>query len=138
MKSKADRVKLFLEKLNFAAPATTGLLAYKLICQTINQIEDGVFGHDYWKPPRSFLTEPTTDRLYPSSYDSMFPVSGWPDVTMIIHIRELIFISSSGAIQIQKKVEVDTPYCDRYGKILLDKQAADGSRVWDVSTNRDI
>ena len=73
-----------------------------------------------------------TERLYPTYPESMHSVEGWPDITMLIHSKQLVFISLRGAIQIQTKDDACIlPYNERQHLVLLDKADAYGNRVWD-------
>lgn len=115
-----------------APPATTGLLAYKLLSELVNQVEDETLGAEHWSPPRSFFGGKVSDRLYPTYPESMHSVDGWPSVTMFVHSKQLVFISIRGAIQIQSKEQnCLLPYHERSNLVLLDKPDAYGNLVWD-------
>jgi hypothetical protein len=83
--TKTDRLKVMIERLKTAQPATTGLLAYKLVSVLLNEIEDEALGADNWWPPRSFRRGGLSERLYPTYPENMHSVEGWPGVTMLAH-----------------------------------------------------
>jgi hypothetical protein len=130
MIAKDERLRELLEVLSAAEPVDNGLLAYRLISTALNDIEDKHLGPASWKPPRRFGDGVVSDRLYPSYPDSMFAVAGWPDVTMIVHKRQLVFIGSGGAIQFQRREQSSAPFSERHNLVLFDKADARGRRVW--------
>lgn len=108
--SRRERVKLILEKLASLPPACSGLEAYQQISETINTLEDAIWGRDYWSPPRSFFGGISTQRFYTIFTESFFSVEDFPGVTLLLGTKELIFVSRYGAIQMQRKL-----HSDRYG-----------------------
>jgi len=126
-----------LEALRAAEPVDNGLLAYRLISTTLNDIEDRHLGPASWKPPRKFGDGVVSERLYPSYPESMFAVEGWPDVTMMVHMRQLVFIGSRGAFQFQRREDSTLHYSDRHHLVLLDKPDSRGRKVWSRATARE-
>lgn len=131
MTNKEFRINELLDRLSQAPPADTGLLAYKLISTTLNEIEDFHLGAASWSPPRRFGEGVVSNRLYPSYPDCMFPVEDWPGVTMVVHMRQLIFIGNRGAFQIQRRNDSPLHFSERREMVLLDKPDALGNSVWD-------
>jgi len=131
MISKNDRINELLKALAAAEPAENGLLAYRLISTTLNDIEDRHLGETTWCPPRRFKDGMVSDRLYPGYPDSMHPVEGWPGVTIIVHHKQFVFIEMRGAFQIQDRVDSDVPFSRRRDAVLLDKPDRWGLSVWD-------
>ena len=66
----------------------------------------------------------------------MHPIPTAPNITAIIHIKEIIFISNTGAIQVHKRV-VDKPlesYENSFDTLLLNKVDRFGSEGWSDPT----
>jgi hypothetical protein len=137
MVAKDERIRELLEALRAAEPAGNGLLAYRLISTTLNDIEDRHLGSASWKPPRKFGKGVVSERLYPSYPESMFAVDGWPEVTMIVHMKQLVFIGSGGAFQFQRREDSGLHYSERHNLVLLDKPDSRGHRVWSSVTARE-
>jgi len=131
MISRDDRIKELLKALDAAEPAGNGLLAYKLISTTLNEIEDRHLGETSWNPPRRFGEGTISPRLYPSYPDSMHHVEGWPGVTMIVHHKQLVFIEMRGAFQVQTRTDSNVHFSRRGDLVLLDKPDRWGFYVWD-------
>lgn len=131
MISKDERIQELLQALEAAEPAGNGLLAYKLISTTLNEIEDRRLGEVSWNPPRRFGEGRSSARLYPSYPESMHPVEDWPSVTMIVHHKQLVFIEMRGAFQIQSRIESAVHFSLRRDGVLLDKRDRWGLHVWD-------
>lgn len=131
MAAKDDRIKELLATLKQADPAPNGLLAYKLISLALNSIEDFHLGEASWAPPRRFGEGSASPRLYPSYPESMHPIEGWPNITLIVHHKQLVFIEMRGAFQMQTREHSSRPYSERSDRILLDKPDREGFRVWD-------
>jgi hypothetical protein len=134
MITKDERIRELLEALRRVEPVSSGLLAYRLISTTLNEIEDRHLGPESWKPPRRFGDGVVSDRLYPSYPESMFAVEDWPGVTMIVHIRQLVFIGSGGAFQFQRREDSALHYSQRHDLVLLDKPDSCGCKVWSSTT----
>jgi hypothetical protein len=60
----------------------------------------------------------------------MFAIDDWPDVTMIVHMRQLVFIGSGGAFQFQRREDSAFHYSERHDLVLLDKPDSRGRKVW--------
>jgi hypothetical protein len=137
MVAKDERIRELLEALRVAEPADNGLLAYRLISTTLNDIEDRQLGPASWKPPRKFGDGVISERLYPSYPESMFVVDGWPDVTMIVHMKQLVFIGSGGAFQFQRREDSAIHYSERHSLVLLDKPDSRARCVWSRAAARE-
>jgi hypothetical protein len=62
----------------------------------------------------------------------MHPVPTAPNITALIHIKEIIFISNTGAVQVHKRV-VDKSlesYASSFDTLMLNKLDNFGSEVW--------
>lgn len=127
-----------LEVLRTVEPVSNGLMAYKLISTTLNEIEDRHLGPASWQPPRRFGNGVVSERLYPSYPESMFAVDGWPSVTMIVHIRQFVFIGMGGAFQFQRREESPLHYSLRQDLVMLDKPDSRGNRVWNPADERGL
>src|SRR5436853_576184 len=92
--SKGARLEMLISRLKHAPAVTNGLLAYKLISETLNDIEDVVLGKDCWDPPRTFVGGITSERLYPTCPESILPVPNKPNLAMLTHVGQIIFIAS--------------------------------------------
>lgn len=135
--SRYERLLRLLDVIRVAAPARSGLEAYRQLAETLNEMEDEWWGPEHWAPPRTFRTALRTERLYPIMPESFFEVPGFPGVTLLLAKRELVFVSRTGAIQVQRKDTADrdgriTPFESRTETIMLDKSDAYGDRVWHV------
>jgi hypothetical protein len=93
--SKTERLAEFIRRLREAPPVATFDEAYKLICDTINAVEDEMttipFDPSKWQ---------TDGRMYPPQFDNVRNVSGRSDVVRFRTRFHNIFIATNGAIQI--------------------------------------
>jgi len=130
---KGHRLKELFSLLRASRPARNGLEAYMLIANNLNMLEDSYFGMSNWSPPRTYITGAQTDRLYPPQPDNFEMVPGWPGVTNMVHTKEYVFISKSGAIEVQRddgSSERGNPYWKRRESVVFEKLDFNGDGVW--------
>lgn len=113
---KHARLLLFYERLRVARPAGTHDEAYKLLCETLNAVEDEHSGVTY--NPDNFRTD---GRLYPPQADSARRDEDFPDVVRYRSFMHNTFIGSNGAILV-KEIKTDEVQFSKFG--------ADGKGVW--------
>jgi hypothetical protein len=132
---KGKRIRSTLDYLHALPPARTALEAYMLFAKAINEVEDAFLGADSYDPPKTFLDGTTTERMYMTLFESVHPVPRYSGVHALIHVKEVIFISRYGAIEIQRKNEDDTRgfdqhFSERKDLIMFKKADASGHGVW--------
>lgn len=132
---KQHRIKVVLDHLHSFSPARTALEAYAHFTQAINQVEDEFLGKDSYDLPRTFLDGTRTERMYMTLFENMYSVPRYGGVHILIHVREIVFISRYGAIEIQKKVEDDKfgfkqHFEERVALVIFKKLDAWGDGVW--------
>jgi hypothetical protein len=135
---KLRLMKLF-NVLKQLPPAKTGLEAYSQISNSLNLLEDQVFGHEEWETPRTFEDRVVRSRMYTSHPEWFKTVTGFSGVTNLVHGKEYIFISRTGAIEIQldtKEDKIEKPFHTRTSAVVFKKNDAFGNGVWD-SKNED-
>ncbi len=119
--SKAERFQEFLNRLEKSTPASSHNDAFKLLSDTLNQVEDEFtnipFQPEHWQ---------TDGRMYPPEDDNAREVEGKSDLLRYRHKAHNTFIRNNGAIEIQ---DVD-------GKVLFEKCGSDGRGV-DLSINKE-
>lgn len=135
--AKSHRLRLAFDEVAQRPPAQTGLEAYRQISDAINRVEDMYWGAEYWRPPRYVSPGVRTDRLYPIAPESVYPVDGFPGVDLLVSVSECLFISRSGAIEVQGKAREDlfgevTHFCDRRDHVLFAKPDKSGDGVWHI------
>ena len=112
--SKAERFHEFLSRLEKSKPASSHDEAFKLLSDTLNQVEDEFtnipFQPEHWQ---------TDGRMYPPEDDNAREVEGRSDVIRYRHKAHNTFIRDNGAIEIQ---DVD-------GEVLFEKCGSDGRGV---------
>lgn len=115
--SKAQRLQLFYAALNDAPAVASGELAFDLLCDTLNSVEDqhsGVIANpDNWQED---------GRLYPPQADSVRTLPGHPGMKRFRSRAHNTYIAANGAIEI-----LGIP--DQ--KVIFAKTGADGRNVWD-------
>jgi len=137
---KRDRLKKLFFCLEALPPAHSSLEAYAQIFNTFNLMEDQLWGNSHWDFPRTFAHGAVTDRMYGSHTDCNEYVPQYPGVMNMVHTHHFVFISASGAIEIQRETNEDEekiPYYTRREAVMFEKPDASGRTVWDES-NRDI
>jgi hypothetical protein len=131
--SKRDRLERVFAYLQVAPTCRSGLEAYRQLCDVLNLVEDEALGPDSWVPPKSFVGQPLSDRMYPTYPESMLSVSEFPGVTALWHAREVVFVSRYGALEVRERDGrgVDAyVYAPRDKSLLFDKVDAYGDGVW--------
>jgi len=134
--SKNDRLnKLFIELENLPI-AKNSLEAFRQISETLNIIEDSIFGLEHWKPLRFYPPLVETKRMYPVAPESIYSVHNFSKVMLMVSINQLVFISNDGAMEFQIKDKedifgVNINFSERQDKILYSKNDIYGCNVWD-------
>lgn len=131
---KFKRIKKLIECLNELPPAKTQLEAYSHISNAILLLEDELWGEDHWDLPRTFLNGEVTQRMYPSLTECCEAVDFYSGVNVFVHTKEFIFISRTGAIEIQKGTGEDeraVPFHTREHAVVYRKPDSYGKGVWD-------
>lgn len=113
---KKARLLLFYQKLSEALAAATHDEALKLLCDTLNGVEDEhsnvVFNPDNWE---------TDGRMYPPEVDNAFAVDGFSEVVRYRSARHNAFIGGNGAIEVKDFAT---------GIVEFTKLGANGKGVW--------
>ena len=95
--SKAERLKEFFQRLGAANPVSSFEEAYRLLCSTLDQVEDELSGlpnePERWR---------TLDRMFPPQSDRMSSVEEY-DVKRFDSLRHITYIAGNGAIEIRSK-----------------------------------
>src|SRR6187455_2194862 len=95
--SKAERLKEFFRRLRVAEPASSFDDAYRLLCSTLDAVEDELSGlpnePDRWM---------TLDRMFPPRSDRMSSVEE-SEVKRFDNVRHITYIAENGAIEIRSK-----------------------------------
>ena len=128
--TKRDRLVRMFELLDSAPNAKTGIEAYARLSNIVNEAEDELFE---WKLPRTFLDGTITERIYPPQPECMESVSGWAGVVVCVHVKEFIFFSKHGAIEIQLDTSEDEKrihFSIRSSAVIYSKLDAYGDSVW--------
>lgn len=112
--SKGDRFQEFLSRLEKATPARSHDDAFKLLSDTLNQVED-----EFTTPPYQPEHWQADGRMYPPEDDNAREVEGRSDVIRYRNRAHNTLIRGNGAIQIQ----------DVEGKVLFEKCGSDGQGV---------
>ncbi|MFN6103647.1 MAG: hypothetical protein ACK5EA_04245 [Planctomycetaceae bacterium] len=95
--SKAVRLALFFQRLGEAGCSSTGAEAFRLLCSTLDQVEDELSGLP--NEPERWLT---LDRMFPPQTDRMSHVEGC-DVLRFDNLRHMTYNAANGAIEIRSK-----------------------------------
>ena len=95
--SKAERLAEFFRRLGAASAASSGDEAYRLLCSTLDQVEDEMSGLP--NQPARWLT---LDRMFPPQTDRMTLVEGCA-VTRFENLRHITYIAANGAIEIRSR-----------------------------------
>ncbi len=119
--SKSERFREFLNRLQKSPPASSHDEAFKLLSDTLNQVEDELseipFRPEQWQ---------TDGRMYPPEEDHAREVAGRDDLIRYRHKAHNTFIRDNGAIEIQ----------DINGEFLFERPGADGRNV-DIQHTRE-
>jgi 5'-deoxynucleotidase YfbR-like HD superfamily hydrolase len=130
---KSERINKLFMLLDRLPKASSAMEIYCQISNTLNSIEDDYFGVDSWNPPRFYPPGNSTDRMYPTSTDSMYPVPEYGGVNALVGINEVAYISRYGAVEIQKR-DKDNKFNELniYSEIIYVKSDAYGDNVWHI------
>jgi hypothetical protein len=110
--TKGQRLAEIFRRLAAAPPAASHDEAYRLLCDTIDAVEDELTTTP--KNPANWMTD---GRIYPPQVDYCFEVSNRPDLKRYESKRHNTFIRDNGAITTVAKG----------GKVVMfDKPGADG------------
>lgn len=129
---KYARFRRVFDELSRCPAAASGLEAYAQLSNILNHAEDEIFG-DFWDPPRTYLNGETSERLYHSAPECFETIEGFPGVTAMVHVKEFVFISRFGAVEVQRdtgQCEETIPFCTRDGAVMFRKLDAYGDGVW--------
>ena len=94
--TKAERFEEFLRRLGAAPAASDFDEAYRLVCDTLDAVEDEMTSIPF-DPPKWRID----GRMYPPQMDMAKLVDGRPDVTRFRSLRHSTFIGANGAIEIR-------------------------------------
>jgi 5'-deoxynucleotidase YfbR-like HD superfamily hydrolase len=128
---KSERISKLFTLLDRLPKASSAMEIYCQISNTLNSIEDDHFGVDSWNPPRFYPPGNSTDRMYPTSTDSMYPVPGYGGVTALVGINEVAYVSRYGAVEIQKRDKTNKfTELNINSEIIYAKSDAYNDNVW--------
>ena len=132
---KHQRIRVALDYLHSMPPSSNALAAYHLLEKAIREVEDAFFGKESYDPPKTFLDGTRTERIYMTLQESIHPVPKYSGVQILVHLKEVVFISRYGAIEIQRKYEEDKygfliPFEKRTNLLLFQKNDAYNDGVW--------
>jgi guanylate kinase len=135
--NQGERLKYILDNIDMNEPARNALEAYKIITQAIDEFEDN-FSAEPWSPPRTYMDGSRSSRMYTIFPESFHDVPEYRGVTLLLSLRELIFISKNGAIEVQVKDTHDPlgerkHFKDRKHNVLFSKVDIEGNDVWHAS-----
>ena len=115
MPTKAERIAEFFRRLERADPAATLEDAFRLVCETLNSVED-----EWTDIPFNQETSDSDGRLYPPLRENLRSVPDHPEVKRHRHRFHNTFFAKNGAIEV---VEV------RSGENVFSKPGSDGKGV---------
>jgi len=122
--SKAERLTEFFRRLGLAEPASSFDDGYRLLCSTLDAVEDDLSGlpnePDRWM---------TLDRMFPPRSDRMSSVAGC-DVRRFDSIGHITYIGLNGAIEIRSKFRMSNAVV-----MHLSNAGSDGRTVRDLCPN---
>jgi len=95
--SKSLRLDEFFQRLGAASVVASFGEAYRLLCSTLDQVEDELSGL-----PNERERWLTLDRMFPPQSDRMSNVEGC-DVKRFDNVRHITYIAGNGAIEIRSK-----------------------------------
>src|SRR5437588_196323 len=111
MASKAERFAEFLRRLGAAPAASDADGAYRLLCETLDGVEDEFSG--VANIPANWMTD---ERMYPPQADNIKAVPGRPGVRRYRTKAHNVLIGENGAIEIREAT----------GRTVLNKPGSDG------------
>jgi len=107
---------VFFLRLAAAPPAGSFDAAYRLLCQTLEAVEDEFSG-----VPNNPTRWQADGRLYPPQQDTSFEVPGSPEVTGFRSRAHKTYIGRNGAIEIRSAFD---------GTVVFEKPGSDGGSLW--------
>ena len=116
MLTKQERLKIFLERMNAAAPTSSDSEALELLSRILNKVEDEFTTIPYL--PEQWMAD---GRMYPPQADSKRIVTS--EISRYRNRNHNTFIGTNGAIKI---VTVNG------NNVVLDKAGRDGERIGDI------
>jgi len=119
--SKQERLQGFFRRLDSADAAASFDEGYRLLCDTLDQVEDELSGQP--NEPERWMT---LDRMFPPQQDRMSSVAG-SDVKRFDSLRHITYIAPNGAIEIRR-----TRLVAGRVVVFLAKAGSDGRMVSDV------
>ncbi len=111
---KAERLKLFLDRLESLPACATAEEALAVLGRVLNAVEDEYSGVSF-----APMMEADDGRMYPPLDDNRRDVDGRPDLIRYRTFKNNVWIGCNGAILIERM--------DR--RIILDKAGQDGGRI---------
>ncbi len=128
---KGIRIQEVIILLKTKPACTSFLEAYRLLNQTIMEVEDRYFGP--LPDEHQFHVGPHAHRMSVTSEDNIFPVVHYSKVKILLSTNHITFISEHGAIEIQHKDRND-----RFGltthfnarKVIITKLDTENHTVW--------
>ncbi|MDQ3076026.1 MAG: hypothetical protein M3Q34_02765 [bacterium] len=134
--SKYHRLQVIFDRLSRIPPMSSSLQVYKMMAQVIDEVEDEFLGPETYdlKLNRANPVE-TGYRMYQIQLGSIFEVSGYTGVQLLLATKHLTFISRYGAIEVQSKLHIDKFgelifFETRFEQVLFQKLDAFGDGVW--------
>ena len=115
---RSERIAEFLRRLAAAPAANNAADAYRLLCDTLNEVEDQLTSI-----PFDLSNSDTDGRLYPPLADNIRAVPNYSLVKRYRHRAHNTYIGENGSIEIR-------PVPD--GPPLLSKAGNDGRGVWEL------
>jgi hypothetical protein len=109
-RSTRERLEKFYERLGAAPASSSRSEALALIVRVLNEVEDEMSGIPYNPEVYEDRSAPTDGRMYPPLEDAAREVPGHPGVTRYRTRGHNIFISETGAIEIQDIRTQDTVF----------------------------
>ncbi|MCA8913111.1 MAG: hypothetical protein KDB82_15530 [Planctomycetes bacterium] len=117
-KTRAERLAICFERLATAPPADSYEAALKLVCDTLDQVEDEFSGEP--NDPSRWME---LDRMFPPLADNLFPDTPRKGVTTAVTRGHNILIGSNGSVEIHRRVKTDK---EKTTILEMSKPGADG------------
>jgi hypothetical protein len=119
--SKKERLKILLDRLNAAPPASSADDALELLSNILMAVENEFSGIRHEEDPDGI------ERMGPPKEDNRRGVPGRPSLRRYRSAKHNTFIGENGSIRIE----------DLHQNILHDKAGGDGKRAYDLDSNAD-